>query len=355
MTVMNHFLFSSQNGTVHIRSIITAMAVATLLAPLATAGQIEVKEVGDHVLVATGGTWESNLVAIASSDGIAIVDTHDTPASTSEALQKIRTHFPDHRIKYVINTHGHDDHVWGNEVFARAAIIAHPNTYNYMSQRKEELVPFFNGQWVVDLETELASSTSSTDEEQEEIRGRLESAKKAHEKWGRVEITLPTLTLSDGASLYLGEHVIDIINLGAAHSEGDLAVYVPEAGVLIVGDLVGKPRALARLDGTQGDVVGLAAALGRLHTEYGGSAKYLVTGHGPVGDPQWLDGARGYIEYLVAEVAAARERGWSLKQTREKLTLERLRDFTEYAELRENNIEAAWHSLERRQASDQLH
>lgn len=335
------------------RLIFATIAVVTLLAPSAALGEIEMTRLGDLVLVANGGTWESNLVAIASSDGIAIVDTHDTPASTAEALEKIRARFPG-PISYVINTHGHDDHVWGNEVFAGAPIIAHPKTFDYMSQRKEELVAFFKGQWVIDLQAELESGTASTDEEKQELRTRLETAKNAHEKWGRVKITLPTLTLSAGASLRLGGRVIEIINLGAAHSEGDLAVYVPGEGVLIVGDIVGKPRTLVRLDGKQGDVIGLAAALGRLCAGYGDSTRYLVTGHGPVGDAGWLDAAHSYIEYVVREVTSARERGWSLEQTRKRLALDRLRDFAKYSDLRDNNIEAAWISLDRHHAGNRL-
>ncbi len=337
------------------RSVLTTIAVFTLLAPSGVLGEITVRELGDHVLVATGGTWNSNLVAVTTPDGIVIVDTHDTPASTAEALREIRARLPNRPVKYVINTHGHDDHVWGNEVFAGVPIIAHPATFAYMSERQRELAPFFSAQRVTDLRADLESSSASAEEVKEELRRRLESAKQAHDKWGRVKITLPTLTLNEGASLRLGERVIDIIHIGAAHSEGDLAVHVPGEGVLIVGDLIGAPRTLVRLDGEQGDVVGLATALANLGAEYGDSIRYLVAGHGPVGDANWLDASRSYIEYVLEEVQAARARGWNLEQSKKRLVLDKLHDFAEFSDLRENNIEAAWISLERRQAGNHAH
>lgn len=140
-------------------------AVLIILSLAACAGhyahaQVRTQLLSQHVLLATGGTWDSNLVAISSGAGLVVVDTYDTPVATAEALEKARERFPGERVLFLVNTHGHDDHVWGNELFGDVPIIAHRHTHRYMAERREELIPFFSGQRIRDLESRAVDGNS---------------------------------------------------------------------------------------------------------------------------------------------------------------------------------------------------
>ena len=105
----------------------------------------------------------------------------------------------------------------------------------------------------------------------------------------------PTRTFDGSLTLTVGDRDVELLELGPAHTGGDVAVHVPDAGVVYTGDLVfhgGHPIVWA------GPVANWMAACDRLLAL---DAATVVPGHGPIGDRQAVEDQRGYFEWLVAE------------------------------------------------------
>ena len=82
-----------------------------------------------------GYAVESNSLFIIGDDGVIVVDSQSNLAATRETLAALRR-LTDKPVRYVVNTHWHDDHVVGNQVYAEAfpgvAFVAHAATRAYL-------------------------------------------------------------------------------------------------------------------------------------------------------------------------------------------------------------------------------
>ena len=99
------------------RSILVLAFACLALAPLARAQSFEIVTVVDGVYAAIpkpGIPVGSNGAFIANDDDVIVVDTHYRPSYARELLAEIKkvTPLP---VRYVVNTHWHNDHTQGNE------------------------------------------------------------------------------------------------------------------------------------------------------------------------------------------------------------------------------------------------
>ena len=76
-----------------------------------------------------GGPFDLSVVVIEGGDGLLVVDTGAEPAEAEEILADLASRF-DRPVRWVVNTHAHFDHTFGNQVFGPgsttdAAILGH--------------------------------------------------------------------------------------------------------------------------------------------------------------------------------------------------------------------------------------
>src|SRR3982750_1025485 len=123
-----------------VRAFLFALLFVSPLMASAQAEKFEVVKVADGVYAAIrkeppGFAVESNSVFIIREDGVGVVDAQSNIASTKAVLAALRK-LTDKPVKYVINTHWHDDHIIGNQVYADAfpnvEFIAHAKTRAYL-------------------------------------------------------------------------------------------------------------------------------------------------------------------------------------------------------------------------------
>jgi len=104
------------------------------------AGMFEFQKLADGVYASirtepVGLGVDANNLFVIGDDGVVVVDTNFGPSSTRQALAGLRT-ITDKPVKYVINTHPHDDHVLGNQVYREAfsgvEFVGHPFLQEYL-------------------------------------------------------------------------------------------------------------------------------------------------------------------------------------------------------------------------------
>ncbi|MFD3511889.1 MBL fold metallo-hydrolase [Streptomyces sp. NPDC058657] len=161
----------------------------------------------------------SNCGLIACGDEALLVDTQFTLEETRVLLDAVRTAAPGAEITTVVNSHGNGDHTWGNQLIPDAEFITSVSSGANMCH---EMSP-------VQL-TALSQSPPTTP-----------VAAYAAEHFGMfdfsgITVQPPTRTFTGRMDLQVGNVPVELLDLGPGHSHGDVAVHVPDDGVVFAGD-----------------------------------------------------------------------------------------------------------------------
>jgi cyclase len=303
---------------------------------------------------------EGNTLIVVNEDDVLVVDANAGVTTAKMTIEEIKKITPK-PVRYVVNTHWHDDHVMGNQAYADAypgvQFVAHPLT-------RQDIVDhtFASNAFVIDmLESDLTR-----------LRGYLETGigrdgkpltpeTKARVETGlrnRVEMLAdrkvfrpvpPTVDVADRTTLKRGSREIQVKFLGRGNTRGDLVVYLPKERILATGDLVVAPIPYA----TNVYAHDWVETLDRLMTI---PAAAVLPGHGPVmRDWSYVRRVKAAIEQTIAAVAAAKKEGLTIAQTTERVQLPEVRDsFVQGVEMRRAGYEAFFRTSLIRNAWEEL-
>ena len=213
----------------------------------------------------------TNAGIIVGDDGVLLIDSLRVPSFGRDLIADVKK-LTDKPIRYVVDTHSHWDHSWGNEEFPDSTIIGHVNA-------RAEMLDVEAQRWWLDR------VVTANDPWSEEAK--------------TVTITPPNLTFEDRMSLHFGGRRIDLIYLGRAHTSGDIFIHLPDDGLLFTGDVAQDGGVPFMQDGYLKDWVGTDTRLAEIPHER------FMSGHGPIGEPAAIAEARDFIIALVDGVESA--------------------------------------------------
>ncbi|MGW4381022.1 MBL fold metallo-hydrolase [Kitasatospora sp. NPDC004531] len=246
---------------------------------------------GTHAYLQPDGSWGwSNAGLVVGRDGAALlVDTLFTVPQTRRMLSEARRALPELRIDTLVNTHGDGDHWWGNQLLAGREIVASAAAAGAM--RHDELSALFA----------RAAADPVLLAQLPPVARRMIGAF----DFSGIVPTFPTRTFDGTAEIEVGGRPVHLIEVGPAHTAGDVLVHVPDADTVFAGDILfvgGHPVIHT------GPVAGWIAALDVILAL---GATTVVPGHGPVVGPAEVRRLRGYLLRVRDHAAAAHAAGLS--------------------------------------------
>jgi cyclase len=263
---------------------------------LPTSSHFRLQQLADGVYSAIhrrGGAAISNAGIVDLGDRTLIYDALFTPQA-AEDLRDSAEVLTGRPVDMVINSHYHNDHIWGNQVFNPATdILSTVVTSDLIATRGYSELDSFRQHAETNLRSIQAQFDPAGDERtRDEQAFWLDYYQGFWEARPAVEIRLPNLTFTERMILYGPDHVVELIPHCGGHTESDTILHLPMDGIVFVSDLlfVGCHPYLGG-----GDPDRLLSCLDEIERL---EARTIVPGHGPVGTPDDLALMRRYVKTL---------------------------------------------------------
>jgi len=201
---------------------------------------IQIKKVNDRTVMVNFGY--DAVTAIKTTHGIVLVDAGISTFLTDRYRKIIEDVFHQNNYLYVINTHGHHDHIGGNVIFSQAKVVGHENCQKDISERQTnpEKSMMNLTKIIEDYEQQLQQSMQNTAEWDDIFTQKIRYMSAFWDVKNHVSVKLPDITFSDSLKIDLGDTTFEMIYFGKFHSNSDILIYIPEIGVLFIGDLFSK-------------------------------------------------------------------------------------------------------------------
>lgn len=252
----------------------------------------------------------ANIGFVVGERCVAVIDTGGSLAVGRALRAAIRavTATP---VCYVINTHVHPDHVFGNAAFRddRPSFVGHARLAAAMAGRGEN--------YRRALLRELGEAAVGS------------------------ELIAPDLEVRDRLDLDLGGRILELTAWRTAHTDNDLSVHDAQTGTLWLSDLL----FVERVPVVDGSLRGWLAVMGELRQL---APRHVVPGHGRVGGawPQVLEPQQRYLATLAVEVRQALAQGTTIGQAQAAVGLRERANWLLFDSFHRRNVAAAYAELE---------
>jgi len=235
---------------------------------------------GVHMDIDTGYQGDiCNASFVVGSKGVAVIDTGGSikvGKQLREAIRKV-TPLP---VLYVINTHVHPDHIYGNAAFLedKPEFVGHDKLPVAMELRREQYAKI--------------------------------NAKLLGEDAKGSELVKPTMTVKTTLELDLGDRKLVLTAHPNAHTNTDVSVLESKTSTEFTGDLL----FIERTPVLEGDIKGMIAEVEAFKSQ---PIKQVVPGHGPA-TKNWLQAVENeqrYLNALLTDIRASIKKGKSMEST----------------------------------------
>ncbi len=244
------------------------------------------------------GSWGlSNAGLIRGQDASLLVDTLFDLPLTQQMLDELAPVTTEAPIGTLVNTHANGDHCWGNQLVEGAEIIGSKAC----------------GEEMLELEPSLLAALASGE-------GLGAAGDYAKACFGRfdftgIELTPPTRVFEGHLSVEVSGRTVELIEVGPAHTRGDVLVHVPSARTIYTGDILfigGTPIVWAGPVSNWIKACDLMLAM---------DIDVVVPGHGPVTDKNGVGQVRDYLSFIEKEATDRFEAGMSAAEAARDIAL----------------------------------
>ena len=240
------------------------------------------------------GSWGwSNSGLVVDGDQSLLVDTLFDAPMTREMLGIMQdaTGIAADAINTVVNTHANGDHTHGNGLCTHAEVIASEASAREMEAITPELLQSLK---------EAAPDLGDTGQYYFDIFGPF--------RFDDVAEKLPTRTFSGSLSMNVGDKQVELVEVGPAHTNGDVLVFVENNSTVFTGDIL-------FIDGTPimwaGPVSNWIAACDLIIAR---DPEVIVPGHGPITDKAGVERVKAYLAYIDEEARKRFDAGMDAKE-----------------------------------------
>ena len=262
--------------------------------------KISFTEIGEGLYAFTA-EGDPNSGVIIGDDSVMVVEAQATPRLAQKVIDCIRT-VTDKPISHVVLTHYHAVRVLGASAFGAGQVIMSEMGRNMVVERGQE-----------DWDSEFQ---------------RFPRLFQGHESIPG--LTWPTTVFNGRMSVWLGKRRVDLIQLGRAHTAGDIVIHVPDANVMFTGDIVEYHSACYCGDGHFRDWGGTLDRIKAFNVDA------IAPGRGDalVGSEmvdKAIENTRDFVQSTFRPVERIAARGGSLKEAWDAVRAECDPKFKDYA------------------------
>jgi len=255
------------------------------------------------------GSWGwSNAGLVVDSGETLLVDTLFDLKLTRDMLHAMRNAVPAaNHIKQVVNTHANGDHYFGNQLVSDANIIVSKRCAEEMKERPpESLIARFTNYKELGDGGEFLMKTM----------GRVFD-------FSGIVYTPPTQTFEGQLDVKVGNKMVKLVEVGPAHTGGDILAYIPQDKVVYTGDILfngGHPIVWA------GPVDNWIRACDLMLSW---DVDVVVPGHGPITDKSGIRSLKHYLEYVKEQARRCYDEGMNLEQAVDNISLKEFNSWTD--------------------------
>jgi len=245
---------------------------------------------GLYAYLQPDGSWGwSNAGLIVDGEASLLVDTLFDLKLTADMLETMRdaTRAAD-RIDVLVNTHANGDHCYGNQLVGDAVILASEASAREM----DALPPALMAEFVANAE-QLGRG------------GRFLAKIFGDFEFRGIRHTPPTETFQGERTCRVGDKEVRLIEVGPAHTRGDVLVHVPADAVVFTGDILFVEGTPIMWEGPVGNWIRACERIVEMRAEA------IVPGHGPITDRRGVEAVKGYLEWIRDEARSRFDAGLS--------------------------------------------
>jgi len=259
---------------------------------------------GIYAYIQSKATWYwSNAGFIVGNDYVVVVDSLTTVGLTQRFKDEI-SKITDRPIRYLINTHHHGDHTWGDHVFAGATIISH----DYCRREVTEAA-------IVD------PNLLNTIFPEFDFRG--------------IAVTPADITFDKRLTLHMDGREIRLLHFGPGHTVDDIIVHLPQEGIIFAGDFIFLYSTPLGAEGSFAGWIKNLDAMANL------GARTYVPGHGPVCGAEGLTQCRDYLLLVRSEARKRFDRGMTVDEAARDIDLRQFKQWPNHERIL-FNLERLW-------------
>ena len=254
----------------------------------------------------------SNVVFLVTDEGVLVIDTRQHPRAAEDLIAQIRK-VTDKPIKWVINSHFHGDHTFGNAAFkaAGATFVAQQETARIM-----KLV------------------------QPKEMARRVNYFKSHNYDPNEVKLILPDVTFDKEMTIYLGGREVRLFYLGPGQQDGDTFVLFPQERVLFTPGAFAKHSMPNMAFTTSVDNwIKLLDQVSAMDVDV------LLPGHGDVANKADVKELSAMLVDEYTTVKGAIAKGTSLEEAQRTLTFPQYKDWRNYGRLK-NEIKSLYELIQ---------